>query len=174
MRHGFAVALATAVFVALLAPSGTVARAEADARVRISDRNELVRLFADQTFYGRYSDGSNFVEYYAPDGRVGYFDGCPHRGQWRIDAASDGAVACFVYPTMAPPGPHCFDVFRAGGRLEFTLRGTDPSGPAQAWTRMVSPGNPEQMSLTASGCQISRRVPHAPPLATTPESFLGG
>ncbi|MCC6469126.1 MAG: hypothetical protein IT563_12470 [Alphaproteobacteria bacterium] len=155
MRHSFAVALATTTIVALLVSPDTSARAGDGARVRVGDRGELVRLFADRTFYGRYSNGSNFIEYYAPDGRVGYWDGCPHMGQWRIDAMSDGAFACFYYPTMAPPGPHCFDVFRASDRLEFSLRGGDPSGPAQAWTRMVRPGNPEQMSLTDSGCQIS-------------------
>jgi hypothetical protein len=151
--------MAAAVAVALLGWYTAGAVTDNGARARVTDRTELQLLFVDQTFYGRYGDGSNFVEYYAPDGRAGYWDGCPHAGRWRIETAADGAVACFVYPTMAPPGPHCFDVFRAKGRLEFLLHGSDPTWPAHAWTRQVRPGNPEQLSLTASGCQISSRHP---------------
>jgi len=157
-----AVRVALGVLFAAIALIGRGADAitDSDGRTRIADRAELTRLFAERTFYGRYADDSDFIEYYAPDGRVAYWDGCPHTGQWWVEPASAGAVICFVYPTMAPAGPHCFNVYRApasrGDRLEFLLDGSNASWPAHAYTRMIRPGNPEQLSLTASGCQISQ------------------
>ncbi|MCK6449399.1 MAG: hypothetical protein L6R19_00850 [Alphaproteobacteria bacterium] len=156
--------VALGLLFAAFAPGARDAGAITDneERTPITDRAELTRLFVDRTFYGRYADNSKFIEYYAPDGRAGYFDGCPHSGRWWVAESGGEAVVCFVYPTMAPPGPHCFDVFRAatrnGGRLEFLLDGSDASWPAHAWTRAIRPGNPEQLSLTASGCQIGQSV----------------
>jgi len=166
MRRMLAVALVAALAAAVLGPRHAGAIAEADGRTRVSDAAALGRLFAGQTFYGRYADNTAFVEYYAADGRLAYWDGCPHAGRWWIDPAGGEAVACFFYPTMAPNGPHCFDVFRAaagrGGRLEFLLVGSGPSWPAHAYTRAIRPGNPEQLSLTASGCQVSRAAGKEP------------
>lgn len=154
--------VALAAFFIAVAFGGRVADAitDTEGRSRIADRAALIREFTDRTFYGRYVDGSNFTEYYAPDGRAGYWDGCPHAGRWWVEARHEEAVVCFVYPTMSPPGPHCFGVFKApasrGGRLEFLLDGSDPRWNAHAYTRAIRPGNPEGLSLTASGCQISR------------------
>ncbi len=156
-RSRLAAALTAVVLAAVLAWHSAGAITDTDGRTRVDDRNELARLFADRTFYGSYADGSRFVEYYATDGRLGYWDGCPHSGQWRIAGPDDRPVACFLYPTMLPPGPHCFDVYRTTTRLEFLLAGTDASWPAHAWTREIRQGNPERLSLTASGCQISAR-----------------
>lgn len=114
---------------------------------------ELAGLFADRTFYGRYSGGARWVEYYAPDGRLAYFDGCPHAGRWWID----GTAACFHYPTMAGRNTFCFDVYRTpAAGLEFRLVGSDPLWIADAYTSKIAPGNPENMSLNDSGCQISQ------------------
>lgn len=141
----------------------TVAVANGAERLRVDDQAELSRLFADRTFYGRYSDGSNFVEYYAPDGRLAYWDGCPHTGRWWIEAAT----ACFEYPTLAGGSTFCFDVYHApldrGRQLEFLAPGSAPDWIATAFTRMIAPGNPENLSLTASGCQVSQYRPPAPP-----------
>ncbi len=161
MKRTIMVALGLLFAALALGGRGAVAITDSEERTLVADRTELTRLFVDRTFYGRYADGSDFIEYYAPDGRAGYWDGCPHSGRWWVAESGAQAVVCFVYPTMAPPGPHCFDVYRAppgrGGRLEFLLDGSYDNWPAHAWTRAIRPGNPEQLSLTASGCQISKR-----------------
>jgi hypothetical protein len=155
------VALAALFATLTLGGRGAGAITESEGRTRIADQAELTRQFYDRTFYGRYADNSNFTEYYAPDGRAGYWDGCPHAGKWWVEQRKDEAVVCFLYPTMSPAGPHCFGVFRApqsrGARLEFLLDGSDPRWNAHGYTLAIRPGNPEGLSLTASGCQISQR-----------------
>jgi hypothetical protein len=137
---------------ALGALAAAAAFAQTAPRAPIAGRAELTGLFADHTFYGRYAGGSNFVEYYAPDGRLAYWDGCPHSGRWWIE----GATACFHYPTMLGGNTFCFDVYRApSAGLEFRTSGSDPLWIADAYTSKIAPGNPENMSLSASGCQIS-------------------
>ena len=139
-------------------------------RALIIDADELKGLMADHTFYGRYtSNTQDWIEYYAPDGRLGYWDGCPHSGRWWIEWApgingAGAAAACFNYPTMVGANTFCFDVYRvssvpSGSRLEFLTLGTSPALPALAYTRAIASGNPEHLSLTASGCQVSSVTP---------------
>lgn len=135
------------------------ATAQDSARERVSERGELQSLFRDRTFYGRYADNSRWTEYYAPDGRLGYWDGCPHSGHWWIE----GEEACFQYPTLLGGNRFCFDVYRAppssGRQLDFLSPGTAPDRLAVASTRAIADGNPENLSLSASGCQTSRYEP---------------
>jgi len=143
------------LFVAMLGAAATQAWAQSSARERVVDPVTLHGLFADRTFYGRYANATNWVEYYAPDGRLAYWDGCPHAGRWWIE----NAEACFHYPTMVGGNTFCFDVYRgppgSGRALEFLTPGSDAGWTAAAFTRDIRAGNVERMSLTDSGCQVS-------------------
>jgi len=128
---------------------------QSSARERVTDPAELRGLFADRTFYGRYANATNWVEYYAPDGRLAYWDGCPHAGRWWIE----GAEACFHYPTMVGGNTYCFDVYRgppgSGRELEFLTPGSSPDWIAAAFTRNILPGNVLSRFFRSSGCQVS-------------------
>lgn len=143
------------LFAVLLCAMPGAAWPQSSARERIEDPDVLRGLFADRTFYGRYANAADWVEYYAPDGRLAYWDGCPHAGRWWIQ----GAEACFHYPTLVGGNTFCFDVYRgppgSGRDLEFLAAGSSPDWIAAAFTRNILPGNVENMSLTASGCQVS-------------------
>ena len=147
------------LFAAALTVAAGSAWAQSSARERVDDPAALRGLFADRTFYGRYANATNWVEYYAPDGRLAYWDGCPHAGQWWIE----GAEACFHYPTMVGGNTFCFDVYRgapgSGRDLEFLTPGSSPDWIAVAFTRNIRDGNVENMSLTDSGCQTSQLRP---------------
>ena len=140
--------------IALLVAPAAV-EAQTSARARVDDPAVLHTLFADRTFYGRYANATDWVEYYAPDGRLAYWDGCPHAGRWWIE----NAEACFHYPTMVGGNTFCFDVYRgapgSGRELEFLTPGSGSDWIAAAFTRTIRQGNVENMSLTASGCQVS-------------------
>lgn len=140
----------------LIAPAAV--EAQTSAREKVVDPAALRGLFADRTFYGRYANAATWVEYYAPDGRLAYWDGCPHAGRWWIE----NAEACFHYPTMVGGNTFCFDVYRgppgSGRDLEFLPPGSRPDWIAVAFTRNILAGNVENMSLTASGCQVSQLV----------------
>lgn len=144
------------LLIALLATLPGHAVAQTSARERVDDPATLRALFADRTIYGRYANAADWVEYYAPDGRLAYWDGCPHAGRWWIE----GAEACFHYPTMVGGNTFCFDVYRgapgSGRELEFLTPGSRPDWIAAAFTRTILAGNVENMSLTASGCQVSK------------------
>lgn len=156
--------LFAAAIVGIAAPS-----AGEESRQLVADRAELTRLFAEQTFYGRYTNAHTWIEYYAADGRLGYWDGCPHAGRWWIERLGGNDAACFHYPKMVGANIFCFDVYRKDGRLEFLTAGSDPGWQAVAYTRAIRPGNPEGLSLTASGCQVSRRRPHGNHFHGTPK-----
>jgi hypothetical protein len=144
------------LFAALLCVMPNHGWTQSSARERVDDPATLRGLFADRTFYGRYANATDWVEYYAPDGRLAYWDGCPHAGRWWIE----NAEACFHYPTMVGGNTFCFDVYRgapgSGRDLEFLTPGSNPDWIAAAFTRNILAGNVENMSLTASGCQVSR------------------
>src|SRR5262245_26484454 len=77
--------------------------AQEQSRERIADDGALADLLRDQTIHGVYSDGSEWMEYHAADGRSAYWDGCTHPGQWWVAHG----MACYRYPGDPSHVDHC-------------------------------------------------------------------
>jgi hypothetical protein len=140
--------LAALLVVALLAMPAPDLAADAPDGTRIAGEAELRRALSGRTFYGRYEDGIDWIEYYAPNGRSAYWDGCTHDGDWWI---ADGR-ACFRYRGDAPGRHYCWMVYRSGSQYEFFMPDDGISGPARAYTTAVREGNREHLPLDADDC----------------------
>lgn len=114
---------------------------------RVIGNAVLEELVSGRTQYGNRSDGSSDVEFHSEDGRSAYwYEGCLYRGIWW--ATED--QLCYIYPTTAWPGPHCFIVERRGGQVTFV--GTPGGEDALVITITANvPGNPENFPLDGEG-----------------------
>lgn len=119
-----------------------------ETRQRLVGHDSLRALFADHTFRGRYADGTLWIEYYAPDGRSAYWDGCTHEGEWWI--AED--LVCFHYFGDARDAEYCWYIFRRGERLEFVMSDRSEFGPVGAYTESIERGNAEPLPLDTDNC----------------------
>ena len=142
----------------LLAPMGLRADDADDPGKRITSDNALREALTNHTFYGRYDGGGPWIEYYSPDGRSAYWDGCTHDGRWWI---TDGH-ACFRYRGDVQNTDYCWLVYRDGSQLDFVLPNEDPPGPAHAHTTAIRLGNSENLPLGADDCVSVQLTPASP------------
>jgi hypothetical protein len=134
------------VMAATLLLMASVARVNADEPLgrRILGEAALRAALSDRTFYGRYEDGINWIEYYTPDGRSAYWDGCTHDGDWWI--ADD--FVCFRYRGDAAGREYCWMLFERGSQYEFLM----PGDSVRAYTTDIRPGNREHLPLDTDDC----------------------
>ena len=133
---------------ALLMVSAARLAADEPPGTRIRGDAALRAALADRTFYGRYEGGINWIEYYTPDGRSAYWDGCTHDGAWWI--AND--LVCFRYRGDASGRDYCWMLYQEGSQYEF-LMPTDPeSDPVRAYTTDIRAGNREHLPLGTDDC----------------------
>jgi hypothetical protein len=135
---------------AMLLP--TIAAAEEPAGERILGEAALRAALSGRTFYGRYEDGIDWIEYYSPDGRSAYWDGCTHDGDWWV--AED--LVCFRYRGDAYGLNYCWMVYRRGSQFEFFIPGDGIAGAARAYTTDVREGNREHLPLDTDDCVSAR------------------
>lgn len=135
-----------ALLVVVVLP--TLAAAEEPAGERVLGESALRAALANRTFYGRYEDGIDWIEYYAPDGRSAYWDGCTHDGDWWI--ADD--LVCFSYRGDAYGLDYCWMVYRNGSQYEFFIPDDGTAGAARAYTTAVLEGNGEHLPLDTDDC----------------------
>jgi hypothetical protein len=123
-------------------------------RQRVADDDKLSGLLLDQTVHGIYSDGGEWFEYHAADGRCAYWDGCSHPGQWWVTAG----LVCYRYPGDPAKVDHCWYVYQTDRRIEFVYALDGPHGPVGAYSLEILPGNPEHLPLGRSDC-LSAAIP---------------
>ena len=133
--------------ILLMAPAAHLAADEA-AGTRILGDTALRAALSDRTFYGRYEGGINWIEYYAPDGRSAYWDGCTHDGAWWID--SD--LVCFRYRGDAAGRKYCWMLYQRGSQYEFLMPVDPESDPVRAYTTDIRAGNREHLPLGTDDC----------------------
>jgi hypothetical protein len=141
--------LALLVAAALLP---TLAAAEERAGERILGETALRAALSGRTFYGRYEDGIDWIEYYSPDGRSAYWDGCTHDGDWWID----DDLVCFRYRGDAYGLSYCWMVYRSGSQYEFFIPEDGLAAGARAYTTDVREGNREHLPLDTDDCVSAR------------------
>ena len=122
---------------------------------RVVGDDALRTLLLGHTFYGLYVGGGRWIEYYAPDGRSAYWDGCTHDGRWWIA----GGQACFRYRGDLQDTDYCWEVYRSGSEVDFIMREADTAGPARAYTTAIRDGNSENLPLGADDCVSVERTP---------------
>ena len=131
----------------------------------ISGDADLRAALVNHTFYGHYEGGHPWIEYYAPDGRSAYWDGCTHDGRWWI---ADGH-ACFRYRGDVQNTDYCWLVYRDGSQLDFVMPDdASPTGAARAYTTAIRNGNSENLPLGADDCVSVERAPFSRPVAYRP------
>ena len=135
-------------FAAWIGLTVTPGIAQEQSRERIADDNALGDLLRNRTIHGVYSDGSEWIEYHAADGRSAYWDGCTHPGKWWV---ADGK-ACYRYPGDPSHVDHCWFIYREGERIEFVYSPDGVDGPVGAYSLQVEQGNPEHLPLNTSDC----------------------
>jgi hypothetical protein len=145
------------LLAALLMLPALAAAAEEPAGARVVGEAALRAVLSDRTFYGRYEDGGDWIEYYAPDGRSAYWDGCTHDGAWWIEED----LVCFRYRGDVYGLDYCWMVYRNGGQYEFLMPDDGLSDPARAYTTAVRPGNREHLPLDADDCVSVRLAPES-------------
>lgn len=142
----------------LLMPS---LRLDADepAGMRVRGDAAIRQALSGRTFYGRYDGGGDWIEYYAPDGRTAYWDGCTHDGDWWI--AED--FVCFHYRGDVQGLDYCWMLYRSADQYEFVMTDDGSAVPARAYTTAVRPGNREHLPLDTDDCvSVRAPIPRAP------------
>jgi hypothetical protein len=136
-----------AIAILLIVSTARVA-ADETAGTRFLGEAALRAALSDRTFYGRYEGGINWIEYYTPDGRSAYWDGCTHDGAWWI--AHD--FVCFRYRGDASDRDYCWMLFQLGSQYEFLMPGEQDSEAVRAYTTDIRPGNREHLPLDTDDC----------------------
>ncbi len=139
--------LSAAIGVLLIASAARVA-ADETAGTRILGEASLRAALSDRTFYGRYEGGINWIEYYTPDGRSAYWDGCTHDGAWWIK----NDFVCFRYRGDASDRDYCWMLYQLGSQYEFLMPAFQESNAVRAYTTDIRPGNREQLPLDTDDC----------------------
>jgi len=133
---------------ALLMMPATLLHADEAAGTRILGDAALRAALSDRTFYGRYEGGINWIEYYAPDGRSAYWDGCTHDGAWWIT----NDFVCFRYRGDASGRDYCWMLYQLGSQYEFLMPADQTSAAVRAYTTDIRPGNREHLPLGTDDC----------------------
>lgn len=113
----------------------------------VEDSTAIKALLDNLTIYGRYTDGTDWIEYHAPNGRSAYWEkGCTSPGVWWIQEKQ----ICYAYPNYRDGAPNCFLLFRTAGGVQFVS--TDGEGNVQlsSTSTKIIQGNPENLSLDKS------------------------
>jgi hypothetical protein len=139
--------LSAAIGVLLIASAARVA-ADETAGTRILGEAALRAALSDRTFYGRYEGGINWIEYYTPDGRSAYWDGCTHDGAWWIK----NDFVCFRYRGDASDRDYCWMLYQLGSQYEFLMPPFQESNAVRAYTTDIRPGNREHLPLDTDDC----------------------
>jgi hypothetical protein len=134
--------------VTLLIMSTARLAADGPTGTRILGDTALRAALSDRTFYGRYEGGIDWIEYYAPDGRSAYWDGCTHDGDWWI--VDD--LVCFRYRGDAYGLNYCWMMYEHGGQYEFFIPADQGSETVRAYTTAVRAGNREHLPLDTDDC----------------------
>ena len=121
--------------ILLTAPIGRVA-ADGPEGTRILGEPALRAALSDRTFYGRYEGGINWIEYYTPDGRSAYWDGCTHDGAWWIK----NDFVCFRYRGDASDRDYCWMLFQVGSQYEFLMAADQEFGCGAGLHHRHTPG----------------------------------
>jgi len=133
--------------ILLMAPAARLA-ADETTGTRIRGDAALRAALSDRTFYGRYEGGINWIEYYSPDGRSAYWDGCTHDGSWWTDADQ----VCFRYRGDASGRDYCWALYQVGSQYEFFMPAEPESDPVRAYTTDIRSGNREHLPLDTDDC----------------------
>jgi hypothetical protein len=139
--------LSAAIGVLLIVSAARVA-ADETAGTRILGEAALRAALSDRTFYGRYEGGINWIEYYTPDGRSAYWDGCTHDGAWWIK----NDFVCFRYRGDASDRDYCWMLYQLGSQYEFLMPAFQESNAVRAYTTNIRPGNREHLPLDTDDC----------------------
>jgi hypothetical protein len=139
--------LFAAIGVLLIVSAARVA-ADETAGTRILGEAALRAALSDRTFYGRYEGGINWIEYYTPDGRSAYWDGCTHDGAWWIK----NDFVCFRYRGDASDRDYCWMLYQLGSQYEFLMPAFQESNAVRAYTTDIRPGNREHLPLDTDDC----------------------
>ena len=139
--------LSAAIAVLLIVSAARVA-ADETAGTRILGEAALRAALSDRTFYGRYEGGINWIEYYTPDGRSAYWDGCTHDGAWWIK----NDFVCFRYRGDASDRDYCWMLYQLGSQYEFLMPAEQESDAVRAYTTDIRPGNREHLPLDTDDC----------------------
>jgi hypothetical protein len=139
--------LFAAIGVLLIVSAARVA-ADETAGTRILGEAALRAALSDRTFYGRYEGGINWIEYYTPDGRSAYWDGCTHDGAWWIK----NDFVCFRYRGDASDRDYCWMLYQLGSQYEFLMPAFQESNAVRAYTTNIRPGNREHLPLDTDDC----------------------
>ena len=139
--------LSAAIGVLLIASAARVV-ADETAGTRILGEAALRAALSDRTFYGRYEGGINWIEYYTPDGRSAYWDGCTHDGAWWIK----NDFVCFRYRGDASDRDYCWMLYQLGSQYEFLMPAFQESNAVRAYTTDIRPGNREHLPLDTDDC----------------------
>jgi len=137
-------ALISALLVMTIAPL----LADEAPGTRILGDSALRAALSDHTFYGHYEGGINWIEYYSPDGRSAYWDGCTHDGAWWIT----NDFVCFHYRGDVSERDYCWMLYRLGSQYEFLMPADQESNAVRAYTDRIRPGNPDHLSLGTDDC----------------------
>jgi len=140
--------LLSSVIAALLMVSAARLAADETAGTRVLGESALRAALSDRTFYGRYEDGINWIEYYTPDGRSAYWDGCTHDGTWWL--AND--FVCFRYRGDAADRDYCWMLYQLGSQYEFLMPADQASDAVRAYTTDIRAGNREHLPLGTDDC----------------------
>jgi hypothetical protein len=131
----------------LIVPPARLAADEA-AGTRILGDAALHAALSDHTFYGHYEGGINWIEYYSPDGKSAYWDGCTHDGRWWTVAD----LVCFRYRGDASGRDYCWMLYRLDSQYEFLIPAGPESDAVRAFTTDIRAGNREQLPLDTDDC----------------------
>jgi len=136
------------LIAALLTMAATSLLADDTAGTRIVGDAALRAALSDRTFYGHYEGGINWIEYYAPDGRSAYWDGCTHDGAWWIS----NDFVCFRYRGDVSGRDYCWMLYRLGSQYEFLMPADVESNAVRAYTTDIRSGNRENLQLGTDDC----------------------
>ena len=140
--------LFSAAIAILLVVSAARVAADETAGTRVLGEAALRAALSDRTFYGRYEGGINWIEYYTPDGRSAYWDGCTHDGAWWVK----NDFICFRYRGDASDRDYCWMLFQVGSQYEFLTAADQESDAVRAYTTDIRPGNREHLPLDTDDC----------------------
>lgn len=107
--------------------------------VAVVDPDEIKKLLANLTIYGRYVDGENWIEYHLSDGRTAYWEkGCTYPGTWWMESGQ----VCYAYPNYNDGAPNCFILFRrSDGGIQFVALDMDGVGYLASFSLKTASGN---------------------------------
>lgn len=142
------VALASVLLLATISWAGGPAERPAP-RERIEDEAAIEKLLTGYTLYGRYVDGTPWLEFHSSDGRTAYHEhDCTYQGHWWTQYG----LVCFRYEAFNNGVPSCFRLYRKGDELDFDQEYGPDDWRLNAYTVDRKPGNLENLPLEGQAC----------------------